>query len=133
MKYYAICPVRNATIEQLDIMLEVIEGLREEGHEVHYPPLDVNQACPTGLSICDAHLKAMVKCDSVLLFYDETSGGSKFDLGMAYALNKPIIPLFKFGDVPEGKSYWAMVNELQRLRNPQLLMGETGLEIVWSK
>jgi nucleoside 2-deoxyribosyltransferase len=133
MKYYAICPVTRATSEQIALMMDVIAGLREEGHHVHFPPTDVDQNCPTGLSICEAHLKAMVECDSVLLFYDETSGGSKFDLGMAYALNKPIIPLFKFGDVPEGKSYWAMINELHKLRNPRLEQSANGFELVWGK
>ena len=82
MKYYAICPVRHATEEQLGVMLDVVEGVREAGNEVHSPPTEVTPHCPTGLSICEAHLKAMVECDSVLLFYDETSGGSKFDLGI---------------------------------------------------
>jgi nucleoside 2-deoxyribosyltransferase len=114
-------------------MLEVVNGLRMEGHKVHYPPYDVNQDCPTGLSICEAHLKAMVECDAVILFYDETSGGSKFDLGMAYALNKPIIPLFSFGVIPPGKSYWAMVNELHKLRNPRLKQKGLGFKLVWEK
>lgn len=133
MKYYAICPVRHATPDQLKLMLDVVEGVREEGHKVHFPPTDVDQNCPTGLSICEAHLKAMVECDSVLLFYDETSGGSKFDLGMAYALNKPIIPLFSFGDIPKGKSYWAMIKELHKQRTPRLVMDGLGYKLTWEK
>jgi len=139
MRYYAICPVRNATEKQLRMMQEVVDQVREQGHHVHYPPTDVDQNCPTGLTICAAHLKAMRECDAVLLFYAESSGGSKFDLGMAYALDKPVIPLAALEDVPPGKSYWSVFNTLHVQRTPvmfETLNGNTEnseFRIYWNR
>jgi hypothetical protein len=51
----------------------------------------------------------MRNADEVHVFWDVESFGSHFDLGMAYALNKRIVPLSrKRSDTPE-KSYWKAV------------------------
>ena len=94
-------------------MRKIVDILRNTGNIVHFPPDDVDQNCETGITICEAHLKAMKECNAVILFYAESSGGSKFDLGMAYALEKPVICYEGF-ETKEGKSYWAVFKEYER-------------------
>ena len=124
MRYYVICPVAYMTDEQYEEMKGTVDVLRRTGNKVHFPPDDVDQNCETGITICEAHLKAMKECDAVLLFYAESSGGSKFDLGMAYALGKPVI-CYRAFETKEGKSYWATFKEYENRY-------ENGTGIKWS-
>jgi hypothetical protein len=53
----------------------------------------------------------MHEADEVHVFWDVESFGSHFDLGMAYALNKRIVPVSCERIDPPAKSYWkAVVN-----------------------
>lgn len=106
MKIYVICPVRNADPAVLEGVAEHVRSCEARGHDVHYPPRDVAQDCPTGVSICEAHRSAMLAADEVHLFWDVQSKGSHFDLGMAYALSKKLVPVSCFGGDTPGKSYW---------------------------
>lgn len=116
MKYYVICPVAYMTDQQYKEMKTVVDTLRKSGNKVHFPPDDVEQEDPTGgVRICEEHRYAMENCDKVLLFYAESSGGSKFDLGMAYAYNKDVI-CFEGFETKEGKSYWAVFKALEERR-----------------
>lgn len=109
MKIYLICPVRNATPEILNDMFDYVTILRKNGYEVHYPPEDAPQHDPVGNLICETHLSAMKNCDQVHVYWDVDSKGSHFDLGMAYALGKTIIPIATIkSDGPE-KSYWKVM------------------------
>jgi hypothetical protein len=83
--------------------------LRKEGHGVHFPPDDAPQDDPTGAAICATHLAAMREADEVHVFWDVDSFGSHFDLGMAYALGKRIIPISCERNDNPGKSYWKAV------------------------
>jgi len=88
MRIYIICPVANGTPSSVE---NHVQKMEEEGHQVHFPPRDVNQDDTTGgYRICVEHGRAMRESDRVDVFYDERSGGSKFDLGMAFILNKRI-------------------------------------------
>lgn len=111
MKIYLTCPVRNATPEQVQALEDYVSMLEANGNTVHLPHRDVEQDDPTGgWNICCAHLKAMQECDRVDIFYDETSGGSKFDLGMAWALGKPVYLVDVFvDDGGAAKSYLKVV------------------------
>jgi len=52
----------------------------------------------------------MRAADEVHVFWDVRSKGSHFDLGMAYALGKRIVPIeCELPDGPE-KSYWKVMN-----------------------
>lgn len=110
MNIYIICAVRNATPERVAEIREYAEYQRALGHRVHFPPDDAPQDDPTGKMICRTHLAAMRAADQVHVFWDVKSSGSHFDLGMAYALGIPIVPIAcEQPDGPE-KSYWKVIN-----------------------
>lgn len=91
LRIYVLCPVRNCPAEVQQRLEEHVAGLEAGGFTVHYPPRDVNQqddGC--GLTIVQAHLAAMKACDEVHIWWDADSKGSHFDLGMAWALEKPL-------------------------------------------
>ena len=109
MNVYIICAVRNAKAERVAELRTYAEGLRAKGYHVHYPPDDAPQEDPTGEAICRTHLAAMKDCDEVHVFWDVDSKGSHFDLGMAYALGKRLVPVAcERPDGPE-KSYWKVM------------------------
>ena len=53
----------------------------------------------------------MRKCDEVHVLWNPGSSGSHFDLGMAIALDKKIVPVEISGEDNEGKSYWKVMNQ----------------------
>jgi nucleoside 2-deoxyribosyltransferase len=107
---YVICAVRNATQERVAEIRRYAEQQRALGHRVHFPPDDAPQEDPTGVAICETHLAAMRAADEVHVFWDVKSSGSHFDLGMAYALGKRLVPVaIEHPDGPE-KSYWKVIN-----------------------
>lgn len=109
MNIYIICAVRNATPERVAEIRAYAEAKRAEGHHVHFPPDDAPQDDPTGEAICRTHLEAMDLAHAVHVFWDVESKGSHFDLGMAYALRKVIVPVAcERPDGPE-KSYWKVM------------------------
>lgn len=88
MKIYLICPVRNASKEQVDGMRAYVYRVEAEGHEVHWPQRDVDQRNDDGgVRICYEHRAAMHECDRVDIWWDPFSTGSHFDLGMAFMLS----------------------------------------------
>lgn len=109
MRIYLIMPVRNVEPDLLASITEHVRQLEDSGHIVHFPYRDAPQSDPTGQVICQTHLKAMRECDEVHVIWDETSKGSHFDLGMAYALSKPIIAVGTLHPIAPGKSYWRAV------------------------
>lgn len=109
MNVYVICAVRNATPDRVVAIRAYAEMLRAQGHHVHFPPDNAPQEDPTGEAICRTHLAAMREADEVHVFWDVKSSGSHFDLGMAYALGKQIVPVeCEHPDGPE-KSYWKVM------------------------
>jgi predicted TIM-barrel fold metal-dependent hydrolase len=116
---YIICAVRNASPDRVAEIRRHAEAMRFKGHQVHFPPDDAPQDDPTGAAICRTHLKAMKIANEVHVFWDVRSSGSHFDLGMAYALGKKIVPLtLEMPDGPE-KSYWkAVINPLPCPQSP---------------
>ncbi len=86
-KVYFICPVTNATKKQKIEMDACVQLLESTGHEVYYPPRDVDQRNDNGgLRIFESHLNAMRRCVAIYVWWDIESKGSYFDLGMAYML-----------------------------------------------
>lgn len=106
MKIYLIMAVRGANDPYPGIYAADMERL---GHSVHFPPRDAPQDSPTGREICEVHLAAMRACDEVHVIWNVESKGSHFDLGMAYALGKKIVPVCSVQSDPPGKSYWKAV------------------------
>lgn len=113
MKIFLICPVRNATWEQLAAMATWINRAEAlEGHKVYYPARDTDQNDPIGYRICADNRHALENADRVAVFFDKESQGSLFDLGMAFALRKPIEIVNKSEIEPtEGKSFTNMLLE----------------------
>jgi nucleoside 2-deoxyribosyltransferase len=72
-----------------DKACELAARLRAEGHEVYVPGIQTKQDTDE-LTICTANRAAMSRADEVRVIWDGTSHGVIFDLGMAFAMNKPI-------------------------------------------
>lgn len=106
---FLICPVRNATETQKQRMTDYIEGL-EKTCVVYYPARDTNQNDDIGFRICQDNKTAIVKSDEVHIFWDADSQGSLFDLGMAFAFDKPLV-LVNIEDVTKTpqKSFQNMI------------------------
>lgn len=114
MRIHLICPVRNITEEQQREIDEYAIKLENEGHTVHNPKYAVNQDDPTGWNICMGHLESMETSDRVDIFWDISSKGSHFDLGMAFALRIPVKLVKLMQDDPEGKSYAKVIQEMEK-------------------
>lgn len=109
MNIYIICPVRNAPEDVIREIRAYADMQRALGREVHFPPDDVEQSDPTGLEICKQHRSAMLAADEVHVYWDVGSKGSHFDLGMAFALRKKIVPVACLCPDSPGKSYWKVI------------------------
>lgn len=89
MRIYIICPVRGISESTRSAIAAYVTGL-EEKHEVYWPLRDTPQDDPIGVEICRYNRRAIETCDEVWVWWDPTSAGSKFDLGIAWALRKPL-------------------------------------------
>jgi hypothetical protein len=87
---FLICPVRKATEEQIKRMKAYIAHMETSGYKIHYPDRDTNQVNPIGYRICRDNGRALGKAGSIHIFYDNTSTGTLFDLGMVYYFNKSL-------------------------------------------
>lgn len=96
-KIFIICKVRLAD-ESYNVKLdEYVSNLEKEGHQVHLPKRDTNQNT-TGFEICTQNMNAIKSSDEVHIFYDTKSQGIHFDMGVSFALNKPIVLVDLIGD-----------------------------------
>ena len=111
MKTFLICPVRDADQQET---AKVVKRLEREGWTVHYPPRDTRQDDTTGLMICERNLLAITHADAVHVIWDGKSQGCLFDLGIAFALYKPII-VVSLPEATEGKSFQNMVTKWAEL------------------
>jgi hypothetical protein len=110
MKIYLICPVRNATPEFFKAAQESVAQLEALGHQVYWPARDTDQVDSTGLRICKDNRGAIEAADEIHVIWDGQSQGSIFDLGIAFALRKRIVPVKgSFPPQTEGKSIQNMV------------------------
>ena len=109
---FLICPIRNIPFEYEQLIKMQVEYL-EQAYEVYYPGRDTNQH-QYELNICNDNLKAMKESDIVLMIWDGKSQGCLFDLGMAFALHKPVLSVT--GYMPRmttGKSFQNLVYEME--------------------
>jgi hypothetical protein len=90
-KTFVICPVRHAAEEQKAWIEGFVAMKREKGYIVHYPEKNtVQEDALGGYNICLQNALAMATSESIDIYYDQSSTGSVFDLGVAYALHKPL-------------------------------------------
>jgi hypothetical protein len=112
---FLICPVRDARPEQKKTMKHYINSLEKQGKTVYYPARDTNQIDSIGYRICTDNKTALLNSKEIHIFYDKTSQGSLFDLGMAFASDKPLfIVNIKDIEQTEGKSFANMIIEWSR-------------------
>ena len=95
-KLFLICPVRNATDEQKRWIEDFVQEKYDAGYTIHAPHLHTRQVDMLGgYAICRQNAEAIASSQEVDIFYDQSSTGSVFDLGVAYALHKPLVLLNK--------------------------------------
>ena len=90
-KIFLICPVRNATDEQRKWIEEFVSQKINDGYIIHAPHLHTVQTdLFGGYAICKQNAEAVATSEEIDIYYDQSSTGSVFDLGVAYALHKPL-------------------------------------------
>jgi nucleoside 2-deoxyribosyltransferase len=114
MRAHFICPVRGVSPEVQAEIDAYAEKLVASGWEVHNPKYAVDQSDPTGYNICMTHLNSMKMATRVFVFWDANSKGSHFDLGMAFALGKPLTLVRLFQADEQGKSFVKVIEEVTR-------------------
>ncbi len=110
MKTFLISPVRGADQEANE---RTVRSLERAGYIVHYPARDTNQNDENGLEICEENLRAIKEADVAHFSWDGESQGCLFDLGMAFALGKEVIPL-NLPEPTKEKSFQNMVRAYAR-------------------
>ena len=108
MKIFIICPVRSASTKQQIEIHNYISALKGRGDNVYYPAADTNQIDSVGYRICSDNKKAIAESDEVHIYWDKDSQGSLFDLGMAFAVNKPL-KIINVVEPTTGKSFANMI------------------------
>ncbi len=95
-KIFLICPVRNANNEQRKWIEDYVANRLDAGYIIHAPHLHTRQTdLFGGYAICKQNAEAVASSSEVVIYYDQSSTGSVFDLGVSYALNKPLVLLNK--------------------------------------
>ena len=90
-KIFLICPVRNATDEQRKWIEDFVKEKYADGYIIHAPHLHTRQIdLFGGYAICRQNAEAVATSQEIDIYYDQSSTGSVFDLGVAYALHKPL-------------------------------------------
>ncbi|HQJ73753.1 MAG TPA: nucleoside 2-deoxyribosyltransferase [Candidatus Dojkabacteria bacterium] len=108
-KIFIICSVRGASPEYREKLESYVEDLEKRGCKVHLPHRDTNQQA-RGYDICKQNMEAIRQADEVHIFYSSASQGTHFDMGVAFALGKPIV-VVENEEYGEGKSYSRMLAE----------------------
>lgn len=91
---FLIAPVRNVTDEFLETVKKIV-GRLEEDYSVYWPYRDTDQSA-SEVEICRRNRAAMEEAGVACIAWDGKSEGCLFDLGMAYAMGKPVFYYEKF-------------------------------------
>ena len=97
MKIFLVSPVRDITGEEKKTLRHIVKIWERHGIKVHWPLRDTNQNDSVGLRICSDNRKAIKSADLIAVAWNGNSTGSLFDLGMAFAMDKPIMILVSLG------------------------------------
>ncbi len=87
-KIFVICPVRNVGEQTKKSIQDYVAALEKRGAQVHWPSRDTNQDDPVGIKICQQNREAIYAADEIHIWFDASSQGSLFDLGMTFAFLK---------------------------------------------
>jgi nucleoside 2-deoxyribosyltransferase len=88
---FVISPVRNLSKDVIISLLNYEKKLLNQGFDKVYLPFRDTDQNQSGLGICETNRKELAKSREVHIWYQATSSGSKFDLGMVFALQKPLV------------------------------------------
>ena len=89
-KVFLICPVRDATKKEKESLNRYVTELESKGYGVHYPEKNTVQNYLFGFNICSQNRTAIERADEVHIYFNPTSAGSFFDIGMAFMAGKSI-------------------------------------------
>jgi len=86
-KIFVICPVRNVLEETNNKIADHVVKLEAEENEVYWPHRDnpYQDTDKVGIIICKYNRRKMLMADEIHIWYDKTSAGSVFDIGMFFA------------------------------------------------
>lgn len=87
-KIFVICPVRNVKPKINKKIAAHVAKLEAEGHEIYWPYRDnpYQKTDSVGTQIIAFNRVLMCRADEVHIWYEKTSTGSIFDIGMFFAL-----------------------------------------------
>ena len=110
-KIFIICPIRHLSPTWKYVISRYVSKLEAQGYQVYWPLRDTNQKA-SSLEICQQNRTAISHADEVHVFYDNQSEGVLFDLGMAFAMHKRVVPVQEYFPAPtDGKSFANLVYE----------------------
>lgn len=93
-RIFLVCPVRDAKPEEKKWIEEFVRDKTSEGFTIHAPHLHTRQTdLFGGYAICTQNAQALASADEIDIYYSKFSTGTAFDLGVAYALQKPLVLL----------------------------------------
>jgi len=102
--YFLICPVRTTTPEEQGRIRRWVAEREADGKRVYWPARDTDQGDSVGTAICHANRAGIEQAAVVAVWWSPVSRGSLFDLGIAWALRKPI-ELVNIVPMTDGKSF----------------------------
>lgn len=120
MKIFLISPVANAEPKTQKRIKAYVKSIEKAGHHIHWPFRDTKQDDETGgFEICRKNFSEILDAEEVHIWYDETSGGSKFDMGGVFMLvamlkEKKKIVIVNDGEVVDDtkKSFYKVFKRL---------------------
>ena len=108
-KIFIICSVRGMSDEYRSKLEKYVSELESNGNIIHLPHRDTNQNA-TGIEICTQNMYAIKEANEIHIFYNSKSQGTHFDMGVAFALNKPIV-IVENEEYGKCKSFARMIVE----------------------
>lgn len=102
--YFLICPVRLQDAAEQAQIRAWVEAQEAQGVRVYWPLRDTDQSDPVGVAICHANRIGIEQSAVVAVWWNPESRGSLFDLGIAWALGKPVLCIQAVPKT-EGKSF----------------------------
>ena len=126
-RVFLICPVRKAERGTINRIKKYIKSLKSEGFSVYWPYRDTDQNDPVGTRILTDNTRQILSADEIHVWYNSSSAGSHFDLGVVFALllfgcHKKIVLANKNEvKIDEGiKSFPAVIEALENGFRPKL-------------
>lgn len=90
-RIYIVCPVRKLTELEKAVILQYVDNLEKDGHEVRCPFRDTNQVDEIGLRIVEDHENDIIWADEVRVWWNSTSEGSLWDFAQ-FRMAKRFMP-----------------------------------------